>query len=128
MHWMANQPPVAAAGGTGHANFPQFESFDASKQRRDTYKVAVDASPLQDLNIGVAYKYKESRYPDDFLGVQNTKTHELETYGDYLIGHIVRVNAYFDVQNTREYLVDFNGSLANVGSTISNTQYMWNTN
>ena len=122
-----NQPPVAAAGTTGHANFPQFESFDASKQRRDTYKVAVDASPLQDLNIGVAYKYKESKYPDDFLGVQNTKTHELETYGDYLIGHIVKVNAYFDVQNTREYLVDFNGSLANVGSTISNTQYMWNT-
>ena len=71
----------------------------------------------QDLNIGVAYKYKESTYPDDFLGVQNTKTHELETYGDYLIGHIVKVNAYFDVQNTREYLVDFNGSLANVGST-----------
>ena len=122
-----NQPPVATAGTTGHANFPQIESFDASKQRRDTYKIAVDASPLQDLNIGVAYKYKESKYPDDFLGVQNTKTHELETYGDYLIGHIVKVNAYFDVQNTREYLVDFNGSLANVGSTISNTQYMWNT-
>ena len=41
-----NQPPVSGATSTGHANFPQFESFDASKQRRDTYKVAVDASPL----------------------------------------------------------------------------------
>jgi MtrB/PioB family decaheme-associated outer membrane protein len=127
-----NQPPVANAGTTGHANFPQFESFDASRQRRDTYKVAVDASPLQDLNIGVAYKYKESKYPDDILGVQNTKTHELETYGDYLIGHIVKVNAYFDVQNTQEYLVDFNGTLANVGGTVIATpsiapQYMWNT-
>ena len=113
---------------TGHQNFPQFETFDAAKQRRDTYKVAVDILPLVNLNIGAAYKYKKSTYPDDALGVQNAKTNEVEIYGDYLAGNIVRVNAYFDLQNTKQFLVDFNGSAANIGSTPTNTNFMWNRN
>jgi hypothetical protein len=109
-----------------HLNFPQFVTFDAAKQRRDTYKIAVDASPLPNLNIGAAYKYKKSTYPDDSLGVQNAKTNEFEIYGDYLAGSVIKVNAYFDLQNTQQYLVDFNGSAASIGTTPTSSNFMWN--
>ncbi len=109
-----------------HLNFPQFVAFDAAKQRRDTYKIAVDASPLSNLNIGAAYKYKKATYPDDSLGVQNAKTNEFEIYGDYLAGSVIKVNAYFDLENTQQFLVDFNGSAASIGTTPTSSNFMWN--
>jgi MtrB/PioB family decaheme-associated outer membrane protein len=99
-------PPYTLDSNAGHINFAQFVAFDAAKQRMDTYKVAVDASPFANLNIGVAYKYKKSAYPDNTLGVQNANTNEFEIYGDYLIGGIMKMNAYFDLQNTAQKIHD----------------------
>ncbi|MBF0505704.1 MAG: MtrB/PioB family outer membrane beta-barrel protein [Nitrospirae bacterium] len=75
--------------------------FDASRQTRDTYKAAVDFYPLDKLDMGVAYKYKKSDYPGDILGLQNSRTDELDIYGEYGIGNIAKVNGYFDIQNTK---------------------------
>ena len=114
--------PYALDSNTGHINFQQFVTFDAAKQRRDTYKIAVDASPLSNLNIGAAYKYKKSTYPDDSLGVQNAKTNEFEIYGDYLAGSVIKVNAYFDLQNTQQFLVE----TAATSTSPPYPAFMWN--
>lgn len=122
-------PPYALSGAVSTANIPFFTMFDGSKQTRNTYKVIVDSSPLDNLNLGVAYKYKKSQYPEDTLGVQNAKTNEFETYGDYLLGGIVRINAYFDLQNTEENLTSYVYNAATAPTTVasvSSTQYVWN--
>ncbi|HMK61532.1 MAG TPA: MtrB/PioB family outer membrane beta-barrel protein [Dissulfurispiraceae bacterium] len=120
--------PYALDSSVSHQNFPQFVAFDATKQRKDTYKFAIDSTPLPNLNLGAAYKYKQSTFPDDFLGVQKAKGHELDLYGDYSFGSFAKVNAYFDLQNAKQYLVDQNGgTAATVGSSPSNSIYMWNT-
>lgn len=75
--------------------------FDASKQTRDIYKASVDFYPLDQLYLGAAYKYKQSTYPDDILGLKNSRTDEVDIYGEYGIGNIAKVNAYFDIQNTK---------------------------
>ncbi len=110
-------------------NTPFFTMFDAAKQDRDTSKIALDVSPLSALNIGAAYKYKKSTFPSDYLGVQNTKTNEFEVYGDYTIGTLVKINAYFDLQNMSEYLLDYvySGTVTSV-TTTGATQYVWNLN
>ncbi len=126
--------PYAIDSTTSHINYPQFTIFDAATQRRDTYKVAADSSPLDNLNVGIAYKYKKSTYPDVLLGVQNATTNELETYGDYLIGGIVRLNAYFDLQYIKQNLHDCDTTSAsgvcNTSSDFytssSNNGYLWN--
>ena len=130
--------PYALSGNASTANPPYFTMFDAAKQTRDTYKAALDASPLDSLNLGVAYKYKKSDYPDDTLGVQNAKTNEFEAYGDYAIGSIVRLNAYFDLQDLQENLLDYaypsnstTGASLPTPATITNAssfQYVWNMN
>ncbi|HTZ16913.1 MAG TPA: MtrB/PioB family outer membrane beta-barrel protein, partial [Dissulfurispiraceae bacterium] len=99
-------PSYDLDSNASHLNFPQFVTFDAAKQRMDTYKIAVDASPLTNLNVGAAYKYRKSAYPDNVLGVQSADTNEFEIYGDYLIGHIAKVNAYFDLQYTTQRIHD----------------------
>jgi MtrB/PioB family decaheme-associated outer membrane protein len=121
-------PPYALSGAVSTANIPFFTMFDAAKQTRNTYKVAVDASPLDDLNLGLAYKFKKSDYPEDTLGVQNAKTNEFEVYGDYLIGGIVRINAYFDLQDTEENLLSYvyGTTTPTTVSSVSSTQYVWN--
>jgi len=119
-------PPYDLDSSPTHLNFPQFTIFDAAKQRRDTYKVAADSTPIDNLNIGAAYKYKKSDYPDIFLGLQSTTTNEFETYGDYLIGGIVRLNAYFDLQNTTQHMFDFNGSAPVNVAVATSTNYAWN--
>ncbi len=120
--------PYALSGSASTANPPYFTMFDAAKQRRDTYKAALDSSPLDNLNLGIAYKYKKSDYPDDALGVQNSDTNEFEAYGDYLIGTFVKFNAYFDIQNIKENVLGYTYGTT-TPTTISNTsstQYVWN--
>ncbi len=118
--------PYSLNQTAGNQNYTQFIVFDGAKQRRDTYKIAIDASPLDNLNVGVAYKYKKSNYPDDYLGVQTAKANELETYGDYLIGGIVRLNGYFDLQNTQQKLSDL--TIPRNGNPNFTTDYFINTN
>src|SRR5208283_265463 len=118
--------PSALSGSISTANPGFFTMFDAAKQGRDTYKAALDASPLDNLNIGVAYKYKQSEYPDDSYGVQNARTNEFEAYGDYGIGNIVKLNAYFDLQNTTENLLDaVYASSTTPPVSTSATNYVW---
>ncbi len=117
-----------------HVNFPQVTMVDGAKERRDTYKAAVDVNPLDNLNFGVAYKYKKSTYPDTILVVTDSNTNEFEAYGDYLIGGLVRLNAYFDLQNITAHLTDYNGtSISPAGkpptvnlATTNATNYLWN--
>ncbi len=119
--------PYALSGSISTANPAFFTNFDGAKQTRNTYKAALDTAPFDNLNFGVMYKYKKSDYPDDALGVQNITTNEFEAYGDYMIGTFARFNAYFDLQNITENLLDYVYPLTptTVAST-SNVQYVWN--
>ncbi|MGO9953388.1 MAG: MtrB/PioB family outer membrane beta-barrel protein [Dissulfurispiraceae bacterium] len=120
-----------SAAPSSNQNYPEFMTVDACTQHRDTYKIAVDSSPIETLNLGVAYKYKTSSFPDNFLGVQGEHTNEFEAYGDYLIWGVVKVNGYFDIDNNRQNLLYWVGASSitippppTQAVTVSN--YGWN--
>jgi len=87
-----------------NAKYRTFESetnpsrrFSYAAQNKDTYKAAVDIFPLQNLNFGLEYRYKQIDYSDTTFGLRKDKRHEVGTSADYIIGKIAKVYGYGDL-------------------------------
>ncbi len=80
-------------------DFPNIETFlrryDAAEQDRDTYKVSVDLSPIENLNFGIEYKHKEIDYKKTILGLQKEKRDGIDLDADYTAGKYARIFGYF---------------------------------
>ncbi|MGA2468392.1 MAG: MtrB/PioB family outer membrane beta-barrel protein [Thermodesulfobacteriota bacterium] len=70
--------------------------FAYSAQNRDTVKAILDIFPLENLNFGLEYRYKNTDYSDTIFGLRSDKRHEFEASADYMIGKIAKVYAYGD--------------------------------
>ena len=70
--------------------------YDVAAKKQDTYKASLEFFPLENLNFNLGYKYKESRYPESVIGLQNDKRNEFTIDADYLILQRVRLFGYFD--------------------------------
>jgi MtrB/PioB family decaheme-associated outer membrane protein len=67
--------------------------YPYAAQNKDTYKATVDIFPLENLNLGLEYRYKQIDYPssDTTFGLRKDKRHEVGTSVDYIIGKIAKV-------------------------------------
>ena len=115
---------------TAGVDTPLISRFDTDKQTQDTYKAALDIAPLRDLNLGLAYKYIDTDYSNAVLGLQKTKTNEFDVTGDYALGSIARLTAYFDLEYKKYMMYDINDSAGgtfplNATANFS-TSYPWN--
>jgi MtrB/PioB family decaheme-associated outer membrane protein len=129
--------PTAQALTDNYGVDEWLKAFDAAKQTTDTYKASVDFFPLDNLDLGVAYKYRNTNYPDTVLGMWSRNTNELDVYGGYAIGSFARVDAYFDLENIKTYTFlryfnstskdpnPFNPSYVNLNGISGNTAYNW---
>jgi MtrB/PioB family decaheme-associated outer membrane protein len=70
--------------------------FAYSAQNRDTFKAMLDIFPLENLNFGLEYRYKEIDYSDTMFGLKSDKRHEVNISADYAIGRIAKVFGYSD--------------------------------
>lgn len=70
--------------------------FAYSAQNRDTFKAMLDIFPLENLNFGLDYRYKEIDYSDTMFGLKSDKRHEVNINADYAIGKIAKVYGYGD--------------------------------
>lgn len=85
------------------ANYRTFETstdltrrFAYVAQNTDTYKTRVDGFPLESLNVGLEYRYRNTNYTDTTFGLRNDKRHEVGADADYAIGKIARLYGYGD--------------------------------
>jgi MtrB/PioB family decaheme-associated outer membrane protein len=67
-----------------------------ASQNKDTYKASVDIFPLESLNFGLEYRYKNIDYSDTTYGLRRDKRHELDINADYLIGKVAKIYGYGD--------------------------------
>ena len=75
--------------------------FSYAAQNRDTYKAALDIFPLENLNLGLEYRYKNTDYSDTIFGLRRDKRHEFDISADYMIGKIAKIYGYGDYGWTR---------------------------
>jgi hypothetical protein len=62
----------------------------------DTVKAALDVFPIQNLNFGVEYRFKNTNYTDTLFGLRRDLRHEFDISVDYKIGKIAKVYGYGD--------------------------------
>ena len=77
--------------------------YDAAPQDRDTYKAAIEIYPVANLSVGLGYKYKKSNYKDTVLGLRDDKREEFLIDGDYEIGKLAKVFAYYNYERIKSY-------------------------
>ncbi len=70
--------------------------FSYAAQNRDTVKGTIDIFPLENLNLGLEYRYKNTDYSDTIFGLRRDKRHEFNISADYKIGKIAKVYGYGD--------------------------------
>lgn len=75
--------------------------FDAAAKNRNTYKASVDISPMESLNFGLGYQYKNTDYKDVILGLQDEKSNQFHIDGDYTIGKFMKIFSYFAFENIK---------------------------
>ena len=79
-------------------------------QDRDTFKATVDLFPLENLNLGLDYRFQNTDYKDTTFGLKSTKRHEFDLTADYKIGKIAKVYAYGDYGWVKFNQLQFEGT------------------
>ncbi len=72
--------------------------FSYAAQDRDTVKAILDIFPLENLNIGLEYRFINAHYPAIIFGLRNENGNEVEASADYSIGKIAKLYAYGDFE------------------------------
>lgn len=81
---------------------PFIRRYDAAPLERDTYKVSLDISPSDNLNIGLGYQHKKLNYNDTFIGLRDEKSDTYDVTADYTLEK-VSLTGYFTYEVTDYY-------------------------
>ena len=98
-----------------HYRTPQSYSNPAQRyyyaaQNKDTVKAIVDIFPLENLNLGLEYRYTNTDYLDTIFGLKSDKRHEFDISADYKIGRIAKVYGYGDFGWVKFNQLQFEGT------------------
>ena len=84
--------------------------FAYAAQNRDSVKATLDIFPLENLNLGLEYRYANTDYSDTIFGLRSDKRNEFEASVDYSIGKIAKVYAYGDLEWIKFNQLQFDGT------------------
>ncbi len=84
--------------------------FAYAAQNRDTVKAILDIFPLENLNFGLEYRYRNTDYSDTIFGLRGDRRNEFEASADYSIGKIAKVYAYGDLEWIKFNQLQFEGT------------------
>ena len=70
--------------------------YPYASQNRNTYKAILDIFPLENLNLGFEYRYRNINYTDTTYGLKRDRRNEFETSADYMVKKIAKIFGYAD--------------------------------
>ncbi len=106
--------------------FTGARNFDLADKTRDTIKLSADLYPTDYLSIGVGYKHKETKYKELLYGLKSDRSDEIFTNADLMIGSALQLFGYFDYQQTRRNMDQFDGSFGAPTGTSADSLATWN--
>lgn len=88
-----------STSATDTNNIEQFQRrFDVASRNQDTYKGSLEFFPIENLNLTLGYKYKDTDYMDTILGLRDDRRSNFNFNADYLIAKRVRLFGYLDYE------------------------------
>lgn len=95
-----------------HATVAGAVNFNIAAKVRNSYKAEFDINPLDFLNIGVGYKYKNDAFREVLFGIKSDRRQEVFSNADLTIGQSAQLFVYSDYE-----LVNFEQDQFNAGAT-----------
>ncbi len=100
--------------------------FDAAPLDRDVFKISVDASPTDLLEVGAELIVKRNRYRDTVLGRTKDGRSEFYVTATYGLVEALRLTTFFDIEWTRYDSMHWVGSTATFPDpNAAGTTYLW---
>jgi MtrB/PioB family decaheme-associated outer membrane protein len=78
-----------------------FRQYSYAAQKRNTVKAMVDIFPLENLNLGLEYRFKNTNFSDTRYGLKRDQGHEVEANVAYTIGKMAKLYAYGEFEWTK---------------------------
>ena len=95
MNRRTDRPPFDPAAGV------DISRYDVSPFHRDTYTISFDVTPLEELDVSLGYKYKETDYNDTTFGIKGDQRNEFYIDANYIFSEMVKLYGYFDYEKVR---------------------------
>ena len=105
----------------------EMEWFNIANNHTKTYKVGVDITPNDALDVEVDGQYITTYYPSTIIGALSSKTTEADVDASYKLGTLAKLNGYFDLENIRKDIFFNNNNTANFANTSPETATNYNT-
>lgn len=126
---------VTGTQASADAIEPYIRRFDAADQDRDTFKLGLDISPNDRLNIGLGYKHKTSDYTETVFGLLEEKSNSFNFSADFAVNNAVMISGYADYeiatldQTERAMATTVNTTTADPNDTVvGDGNYTWTAN
>lgn len=126
---------VTGTQASADAIEPYIRRFDAADQDRDTFKLGLDISPNDRLNIGLGYKHKISDYTETVYGLLEEKSDSFNISADFAVNNAIMISGYADYevatidQTERAMATTVNTTTANpVDTNATDGNYTWTAN
>lgn len=89
---------VTGTQATADAIEPYIRRFDAADQDRDTFKIGVDITACEHLNVGLGYTYKNSDYPNTVFGLRGKDSNGVNANADMMVTERLTLSGYLDYE------------------------------
>lgn len=114
---------------------PYVRRFDAATQNRDTFKLGMDITPCDYVNLGLGYAYKTSDYTDTVFGLLEKDSNGVNFSADVTVNDTISISGYVDyeVTNSDQTQRNLGTSVTAVtaspdDTTVGDGRYNWTAN
>ncbi|MHB1185050.1 MAG: MtrB/PioB family decaheme-associated outer membrane protein [Desulfobulbia bacterium] len=133
--WHQLEAVISTDQASANAIEPYVRRFDAADQDRDTFKLGLDISPNDRLNIGLGYKHKTSDYTETVYGLLEEESDSFNISADFAVNNAIMISGYADYevatidQTERAMATTVNTTTANpVDTNATDGNYTWTAN
>ncbi len=75
--------------------------FDVASKNREIYKAVLDIFPVENLNVGLGYRKKDTDYRDVTLGLRESKSNEFSIDADYTLSDFIKIAGYYELEQIK---------------------------
>lgn len=99
---------------TADAIEPYIRRFDAANQDQDTFKLGLDITPCDYINLGLGYTHKKSDYTETVFGLLEKDSNGVNFNADITVNDNISLSGYIDYE-----MANIDQMQRNLGSSVT---------
>lgn len=125
---------VTGTQASADAIEPYIRRFDAADQNRDTFKVGVDITPMERMNLGLGFRHKQTDYTETVFGLLAENSNGFNVSADLTVNDAITISGYADYevatldQTERQLASATAATTSPTDTVVGDSNYTWTAN